>query len=94
VLWGLFFVVIGLGKAQWTTLTGWLTLVLAFTTCTVPGFVYLLGETVPAWAVAASVAVTAIAFAPLAIRVATGRDASRNAPAVEETSKEPVLVHH
>jgi hypothetical protein len=93
VLWGLFFVVIGLGKAQWTTLAGWLTLVMAFTTCTVPGFVYLLGETVPAWVVAASIAVTAIAFAPLTIRVATGRDASATATAPEETVPEPVLVH-
>jgi hypothetical protein len=93
VLWGLFFVVIGLGKAQWTALAGWLTLVMAFTTCTVPGFVYLLGETVPAWAVAVSIGVTAIAFTPLAIRVATGRDASRTATAVEETVPEPVLVH-
>jgi hypothetical protein len=93
VLWGLFFVVIGLGKAQWTTLAGWLTLVMAFTTCTVPGFVYLLGETVPAWVVGVSIAVTAIAFAPLAIRVATGRDASRTTPELEETAPEPVLVH-
>jgi hypothetical protein len=93
VLWGLFFVVIGLGKAQWTTLAGWLTLVMAFTTCTVPGFVYLLGETVPAWVVAASIAVTAIAFAPLAIRVATGRHASQTALELDETAPEPVLVH-
>ncbi|MDX6371079.1 MAG: putative amide transporter protein [Nocardioidaceae bacterium] len=93
VLWGLFFVVIGLGKAQWTTLAGWLTLVMAFTTCTVPGFVYLLGETVPAWVVAASIAVTAIAFAPLAIRVATGRHAPQTTLELDETAPEPVLVH-
>jgi hypothetical protein len=93
VLWGLFFVVIGLGKAQWTALAGWLTLVMAFTTCTVPGFVYLLGETVPAWVVAVSIGATAIAFAPLAIRVVTGRDISATATATDETVPEPVLVH-
>ncbi|MFT4084557.1 MAG: AmiS/UreI family transporter [Nocardioides sp.] len=74
VLWGLFFVVIGLGRAEWTGLAGWLTLVMAFTTCTIPGFVYLLGETVPAWLIAASIVATVVAVAPQAIRVATGRD--------------------
>jgi len=92
VLWGLFFVVIGLRKAQWTALTGWLTLVLAFTTCTVPGFVYLLGETVPAWVIAVSIALTALAVAPLAIRVVTGRDASPATPDRAPTAPESVLV--
>ena len=69
VLWGVFFVVIALGQAQWTRVAGWLTLVMAFTTCTVPGFVYLLGETVPAWLVAASIVATAAALAPMALRV-------------------------
>jgi hypothetical protein len=66
---------------------------MAFTTCTVPGFVYLLGETVPAWVVAVSIGATAIAFAPLAIRVVTGRDTSATATATDETVPEPVLVH-
>jgi putative amide transporter protein len=93
VLWGLFFVVIGLGKAQWTALAGWLTLVMAFTTCTVPGFVYLLGETVPAWAVAVSIAVTVIVFAPTALRVVTGRAPSATASDSGEVTSESVLVH-
>lgn len=91
-LWGLFFVVIALGKTQWTALAGWLTLVMSFTTCTVPAFVYLLGETVPAWAIAVSIAVTAIALAPLAIRAATGRAAAQSTLALDETASEPVLV--
>ena len=90
-LWGLFFVVIGLGKAQWTELAGWLTLVMAFTTCTIPGFVYLLGETVPAWTVAVSIAVTVVAFAPLAIRAASG-GASSTTTAFDEEAPEPVLA--
>jgi hypothetical protein len=86
VLWAVFFVVIALGQAQWTAFAGWLTLVQAFTTCTVPAFVYLLGETVPAWAVGASVVATAAALAPLAVRTAT-------APRPRVTSApEPALV--
>ena len=67
VLWGLFFVVIGLGRVEYTKVTAWLTLVLSFTTCTVPGFVFLLGETVPVWAVAVSVAVTAAVLVPVGL---------------------------
>lgn len=95
VLWGLFFLVIALGKSQWTALTGWLTLVMSFTTCTVPGFVYLLGETVPAWAFGVSIAVTAVVFVPLAIRTATsnGRVAPRHTTAQEEAAQESILVH-
>lgn len=72
VLWGLFFVVIGLGLAQWTPVTAWLTIILSFTTCTVPGFVHLLGETVPVWAVATSIVLTVVALAPLALRASRG----------------------
>jgi putative amide transporter protein len=93
VLWGLFFVVIGLGKAQWTALAGWATLVMAFTTCTVPGFVYLLGETVPAWTIAASIVATVIGLAPLAIRAASVRSTSPSEPAVASPAPESVLVH-
>jgi hypothetical protein len=75
VLWAMFFVVIGLGRAQWTAVTGWLTLVLGFTTCTVPGFVFLLGETVPAWAVGAAIVLTALGLAPLVLRAAGERHA-------------------
>ena len=95
VLWASFFVVIALGKARWTALAGWLTLIMAFTTCTVPAFVYLLGETVPAWAVAVSIAATVLALAPLAYRTATGRTpspADPADPADTAPSSQPVLV--
>ncbi|WP_082499907.1 AmiS/UreI family transporter [Nocardioides sp. Leaf285] len=67
VLWTLFFLVLALGRERLTALTGWFTLILAFTTCTVPGFLLLLGEwgRVPTWAVLASIAVTALALVPL-----------------------------
>jgi putative amide transporter protein len=93
VLWGLFFVVIGLGKAQWTALAGWLTLVMAFTTCTVPGFVYLLGETVPAWTLAVAIVATVVALGPLAIRAAGTRSEPPAPPVVDSTTPDPVLVH-
>jgi len=70
VLWAMFFVVIGLGQARWTTPTAWLTLVLSFTTCTIPGFVFLLGQTVPVWVVAASIVLTALVVAPHVVRSA------------------------
>lgn len=89
VLWALFFAVIALGQAQWTRVAGWLTLVLAFTTCTVPAFVYLLGETVPAWAVAGSIVATAVGLAPMALRVARGHATPASA---DEAAPEPVLV--
>lgn len=75
VLWGLFFVVIGLGRTRWTATAGWVTLVMAFTTCTVPAFVSLLGATVPAWLVAVSIVLTAVGVAPLALRVVRGEGA-------------------
>ena len=86
VLWGMFFVVIGLGRAQWTALAGWTTLVMAFTTCTVPAFVYLLGETVPAWAFATAILATAAVLAPLAIRTAQEGGVRAPAPLREPVS--------
>ena len=70
VLWGLFFVVLALGKERLTPLTGWLTLILSFTTCTIPGFVLLLGEWghVPTWLVLAVIAATAAALVPVGTR--------------------------
>ncbi|GAA5150517.1 hypothetical protein GCM10023340_27810 [Nocardioides marinquilinus] len=91
VLWAMFFVVIGLGRAQFTTVTAWLTLVMSFTTCTVPAFVYLLGEPLPVWAVVASILVTAAALAPLALRaVRAGTTPPVVAAPVEE--RVPVAV--
>lgn len=70
VLWALFFVVLALGKARLTALTGWLTLILSFTTCTIPGFLLLLGEWghVPTWLVLLVIAATVAALLPIASR--------------------------
>jgi hypothetical protein len=43
VLWGVFFVVLALGVTRLTAPAGWLTLILSLTTCTIPGFILLLG---------------------------------------------------
>ena len=70
VLWGLFFLVLALGMTRLTAMTGWLTLILSFTTCTVPGFLLLLGEWghVPTWAVLVVIAATASAGVPIGVR--------------------------
>jgi putative amide transporter protein len=70
VLWGLFWVVLALGVERLTTVAGWLTLILSLTTCTIPGFLLLLGDwgKVPTWAVVASIAATAVAVILVAIR--------------------------
>ncbi|HEX3489127.1 MAG TPA: AmiS/UreI family transporter [Streptosporangiaceae bacterium] len=70
VLWALFWLVLGLGLIRLTALAGWLTLILSFTTCTIPGFLLLLGEwgQVPTWAVLVVIAATAVALGPLAAR--------------------------
>ena len=44
VLWALFWLVLAMGVTRLTALAGWLTLILSFTTCTIPGFLLLLGE--------------------------------------------------
>ena len=53
VLWALFWLVLGLGYNRLTPVTGGLTVILSFTTCTIPGYLLLLGEwgQVPTWAV-------------------------------------------
>jgi hypothetical protein len=69
-LWGLFWVVLALGVERLTTVAGWLTLILSLTTCTIPGFLLLLGDwgKVPTWAVVASIVATAVAVILVAIR--------------------------
>lgn len=69
-LWALFWVVLALGVQRLTALAGWLTLILSFTTCTVPGYLLLLGEwgRVPTWAVVASIVATVLLLVPVAIR--------------------------
>jgi len=68
VLWGLFWLVLGLGMAQLTRLTGWTTLVMSFTTCTIPAYLLLLGawEDVPTWVYVAIAAATALVVPLLA----------------------------
>ena len=70
VLWALFWLVLGLGITRLTPLTGWLTLILSFTTCTIPGYLLLLGEWghVPTWLVLVVIAATALALVPVASR--------------------------
>ncbi len=74
MLWGLFWLVLGLGKTRLTTLTGWLTLILSFTTCTIPGYLLLLGEwgRVHTWLVLLVIAATAVALVPVARRSLAG----------------------
>jgi hypothetical protein len=79
VLWGLFWVVLALGVERLTALAGWLTLILSVTTCSIPGFLLLLGEwgRVPTWAVLASIVVIALALAPVALRASAPEGSSR-----------------
>lgn len=74
VLWGLFFLILALGYERLTTVTGVLTLILAFTTCTIPGYLLLLGEwgRVPTWAVLVTIAATVLALVPVANRTLRG----------------------
>jgi hypothetical protein len=83
VLWALFWLVLGLGIARLTALTGWLTLILSFTTCTIPGYLLLLGEWghVPTWLVLAVIAATAAALVPIGTRSLRTRPAADHAEA-------------
>jgi putative amide transporter protein len=79
VLWGLFWVVLALGVERLTALAGWLTLVLSVTTCSIPGFLLLLGEwgRVPTWAVLASIVAVAVVLTPVALRPSPSASSSR-----------------
>jgi hypothetical protein len=79
VLWGLFWVVLALGVERLTALAGWLTLILSVTTCSIPGFLLLLGEwgRVPTWAVLASIVVIAVVLTPVALRASASEGPSR-----------------
>ena len=65
VLWAMFWVVLTLGRERWTAVAGWTTLIMSFTTCTVPGYLLLLGDWghVKPWMSLAGIAVTALAIA-------------------------------
>jgi hypothetical protein len=81
VLWGLFWVVLALGVERHTTTAGWLTLILSLTTCTIPGFLLLLGDwgKVPTWSVVASIAATAVAVLLIAIRTVPAQSSANAA---------------
>jgi hypothetical protein len=81
VLWGMFFVVLALGVERLTAVAGWLTLILSLTTCTIPGFLFLLGDwgKVPTWAVLASIVATAVALILIAIRTVPAQSRTRAA---------------
>jgi hypothetical protein len=88
VLWALFWVVLGLGVTRITAVTGWLTLILSFTTCTIPGYLLLLGDWghVHTWQVLAVIAATVAVLLPLAGR------SLRSAPGAPERSEPGVTV--
>jgi hypothetical protein len=79
VLWGLFWVVLALGVERLTALAGWLTLILSVTTCSIPGFLLLLGEwgRIPTWAVLASIVAVAVVLTPVALRPSPSASSSR-----------------
>jgi hypothetical protein len=71
LLWGLFWAVLGLGISRMQQFTGWVTLVMSFTTCTIPAYLLLLGEWNPvdnSWAYIVT-AVEAALFVFLWIRL-------------------------
>ena len=78
VLWGLFWLVLGLSVTRLTAFTGWLTLILSFTTCTIPGFLLLLGEWghVQSWLALAVIAATALAVLPAGLQSLRGGSAA------------------
>lgn len=72
---------LALGVERLTTLAGWMTLILSFTTCTIPGFLLLLGDwtKIPTWAVVASMVATAVVLLPLALRSVAAQPQTRAA---------------
>jgi hypothetical protein len=92
VLWALFWLVLGLGITRLTPLTGWLTLILSFTTCTIPGYLLLLGEwgRVHTWLVLLVIAATAVALVPVASR--SLRTSAATPEQVEAEAGVPVSV--
>lgn len=70
VLWGLFFLVLALGIERLTVPAGWLTVIQSVTTCTIPGFLIIIGEwgRVPVWLIAASILASAVAVVAIDAR--------------------------
>jgi hypothetical protein len=70
VLWAMFFLVLALGRERLTPVAGWMTLIMSFTTCTVPGYLLLLGDwgNVHTWMMLVAIAATAAALIPSALQ--------------------------
>jgi hypothetical protein len=70
VLWGMFWLVLALGRERLTPVAGWMTLIMSFTTCTIPGYLLLLGSWghVRTWMVLLAIAATAAALVVPAMR--------------------------
>jgi putative amide transporter protein len=92
VLWALFWLVLGLGITRLTALTGWLTLILSFTTCTIPGYLLLMGEWghVRTWLVLVVIAATVVVLLPVARQ--TLRQAAEAAEGAEDQARTGVPV--
>jgi hypothetical protein len=74
VLWGLFWLVLAMGRAELTRATGWTTLIMSFTTCTIPAFLILIGE----WDPVPEIVAVLVGAATIALTLAlVNRDSSR-----------------
>lgn len=73
LLFAMFFVVLGLGLTRFTVVTGWITVVEAIMTATIPGLLLLLG----AWADVPDLLVVAVAAAALVAFALIGSRTSR-----------------
>jgi putative amide transporter protein len=80
--------VLALGITRLTTLAGWLTLIPSFTTCTIPGYLLLLGEWghVHTWLVLLVIAATVVALLPV------GSRSLRKSPVTAEQAEAGVPV--
>lgn len=91
LLFTMFFLVLGLGLARFTVVTGWITLVEAVITATIPGLLLVLGTwaDVPDLAVVAVAAAAAVLFVLIGVRTARV-EPGRSGPLAEERRPEGV----
>jgi len=76
LLFTMFFLVLGLGLARFTVVTGWITLVEAVITATIPGLLLVLGS----WADVPDLLVVAVAAAAVVLFLLIGARTARSAP--------------
>ncbi len=69
LLFAMFFVVLGLGRTQFTVVTGWITVVESFITATIPGLLLLLGV----WTDVPDLVAVAVAAAAAVLFLVIGR---------------------